>query len=1149
MGFTTTIDLAPVAHGLSLPLAGVETVVRLLDAGNTVPFITRYRKDQTGGLDEEQIRHVEARVARLRMLAERKQTILRSIDSQGKLTPDLAKAIHDADSTKRLEDLYLPFKPKKQTLATLARERQLEPLAAEIVSANPAALDLDARARDFVDPDKQVRTAADALLGVGHILAEDFSERADLRDRLRKILKKSGKLVCTRIEPDDKDKKAAEPRGDSTELPAATRAVSDTAAPQTTPLADGASEVSPPPDESQVAGEMSVSADEPPPVEAPVITDEAPPPPEAPDSSRTSAAESTNSSATTAEPASPSTTPLAEALSETVHAGDAAAAAAGPPGESAHAVPQATLDPSPVAQQGGVAHAAPGAPLAATISRKEAARREREAKKAKQQDRLSHEFRDYFNYQEQLTRIPPHRVLAINRGERAKILRVKIESDTAEMTRVAEEMLIPSDHPHGEFLRGCARDALQRLVIPSLEREIRRELTENAETHAVEVFAKNLRNLLLQPPVRGRRVMALDPGFKSGCKVAILDEFGNLLDQAVVHLIGKAERKQEARAKLIELIRNHSVKVLAIGNGTACRETEEFVADILSTDLKDDGAAYVIVNEAGASVYSTSPLGREELPQYDATLRGAISIGRRLQDPLSELVKIDPANIGVGLYQHDVKAKHLRTSLDAVVESCVNYVGVDLNTASPALLRYVSGLNQLTARRLYDYRSKNGPFQRREQLKEVPGFGEATFVQAAGFLKLTGGEQPLDGTWIHPESYEVAQKVLNRVGRSDADLTSKEKTAELAEQVKALDTKTLADELQVGQMTLGDIVSQFARPGRDPREDLPEPIFKRGVLKLEDLEPGMELSGSVLNVVDFGAFVDIGLHDSGLVHVSQLANRYVRDPHEVVSVGDVVKVWVLEIDKSRRRVSLTMIPPGTKKPEPHFRRGKPERRPPGQPSAAGEGRPPRPHTEQQGGARPPRPAGTEGRPPRPQPAQGAPPQGRPPQGDRGGRRGAPPAHQRPYGGGRSDGGRSRGRPEGGPGQGRPYQYRPKTPAKPLPPITKKMIEGKEPMRTFGDLMQFVKVKQGGEPAEPQPEKKDAAAAAGAAEASNTSNKAVPPQTAAASTSTPTQTPTAEPPQPNPSPSVEPTPPPQGAANGEPAAESVAEPQATQPSTP
>ncbi len=681
------------------------------------------------------------------------------------------------------------------------------------------------------------------------------------------------------------------------------------------------------------------------------------------------------------------------------------------------------------------------------------------------------------------------------------MLRVKVDMDTAEMGRMAEELLVPADHPHGDFLRGCVRDALARLVIPSLEREVRREMTENAETHAVEVFAKNLRNLLLQPPVRNRRLVAIDPGFKSGCKIAVLDEFGSLLDHTVIQIIGKAERRQEGRAKLVELIRKHSTTVLAVGNGTACRETEELVAELLGEELKDDGVAYVIVNEAGASVYSTSPLGREELPQYDATLRGAISIGRRLQDPLSELVKIDPASIGVGLYQHDVKAKHLRASLDAVVESCVNFVGVDLNSASPALLRYVSGLNQLTARRLYDHRTQNGPFKNRDQLKEVPGFGEATFVQAAGFLKITDGDHALDVTWIHPESYEAARKVLARLSRSEPDLAKKETASELGEQVKSLDIQALAEELQVGQLTLKDIVSQFTRPGRDPREDLPEPIFKRGILKLDDLQQGMELSGSVLNVVDFGAFVDIGLHDSGLVHVSQLANRYVRDPHEVVSVGDVVKVWVMEIDKTRRRVSLTMIPPGTKKPEPPWKRAKERRateRADGGPAPIGEGSPAgAPAGDQQRGDRPPRQGGQRygggrdrgprreggppqhGRPPRGAPA-GAGPQGTHPPGEgppasqrpaggqgpprgqpqrggfQGGRRGAPPPHMRGYG-----------RPQRPPSGG---EYKPKGPPKPPPKLTKKMIEGKEPLRTFGDLAQFIKIKEGGEPPAEQEKK-------------------------------------------------------------------------------
>ena len=370
--------------------------------------------------------------------------------------------------------------------------------------------------------------------------------------------------------------------------------------------------------------------------------------------------------------------------------------------------------------------------------------------------------------------MPPHRILAINRGERAKVLRVKIETDLPAMEAVLDEMLVPPGHPHAEYLRGCARDSLSRLILPGLEREIRREMTDHAELHAVGVFARNLRNLLLQPPVRGRRVLAVDPGFKSGCKLAALDQFGNMLAHEVIYLVGKPERRVEARSKVIDLVHRFELTVIAIGNGTACRQSEDFFAELVAGELKEQGVAYVIVNEAGASVYSTSQLGREEFPHYDATLRGAISIGRRLQDPLSELVKIDPASIGVGLYQHDVKAKHLRTSLDDVVESCVNYVGVDVNTASPALLRYVSGLNQLTARRMYEFRCQHGPFRNRQQLREVPGFGEATFVQAAGFLKISGGDNPLDATWIHPESYAVASRVMERLGAAPAALTEKE---------------------------------------------------------------------------------------------------------------------------------------------------------------------------------------------------------------------------------------------------------------------------------------------------------------------------------------------------------------------------------------
>lgn len=961
------IDLAQVARGLDLPADRVEAVVQLLDDGNTVPFITRYRKDQTGGMDEEQIRDVQARIVRLRLLAERKQTILRSIESQGKLTPDLAAAIEAADTTRRLEDLYLPFKPKKQTLATTARDRGLEPLALEILQADAMCADLDARARDFVNSDRHVHTAADALLGAGHILAEMFSERADLRGRLRQIIEKTGVLVSTGEEPDAKrpreSREPIEPKEKESEAAAApavavasSEPTSASVATESTPSAEAVVEAPPSPDDAVVGEPASVASE--------ASAELAAPLPDAP-------IESTSTAAAAPVPAPPAAAPA----------------------------------PS--------------------------AKREKKKKPPKEVNE-HHAFRDYFSYREAIGRVPPHRVLAINRGERAKALKVKIDSDLEAMFRLADELLVPPGHPHAEFLRGCGRDALVRLVIPSLEREVRRELTDRAETHAVEVFARNLRNLLLQPPVRQRRILAIDPGFKSGCKLVALDEFGGLIDHAVIHLIGKEERRAAAKARLLELVATHKLSVIAIGNGTACRETEQWISDLLATDLAGQGVAYVIVNEAGASVYSTSRLGREEFPKYDATLRGAISIGRRLQDPLSELVKIDAANIGVGMYQHDVKAKHLRDSLDAVVESCVNFVGVDLNTASPALLRYVSGMNQLTAQRVYEHRATHGPFKSREQLKAVSGVGDGTFVQAAGFLKIAEGDNPLDGTWIHPESYAVATSVLNRLEAAPADLTDKDRAQQLADRTAELNYEALAAEMHIGHLTLRDIVAQLARPGRDPREALPPPIFKQGILKIDDLAPGMELAGTVLNVVDFGAFVDIGLKDSGLVHISQLADRYVQDPHQVVSVGDIVKVWVLEVDKQRRRVSLTMIQPGTRKP-PEQRRGKPQR----------EVRPAEPA------------AGSEAPAAAPPAARSRPPAGRPQQGGR-----PPRPQQRPAGGNQQ--GYSK-KPKFRP----PVITQPKPKPKPIVPLTKAMREGKAPLRTFGDLKQFWALSQE-EPAAGEP---------------------------------------------------------------------------------
>jgi uncharacterized protein len=988
MGDPVTINLRHLARGLGIPLRQIEAVLELLDEGNTVPFITRYRKDQTGGLDEEQIRQIQARLTKMRLLVERKQTILRSIETQGKLTEQLAKQIQGASTTKRLEDLYLPYKPKKQTLATTARSRGLESLATEILTADPVASDLDRRAADFANPDRQVPSGADALLGAGHILAEQFSESAELRQRLREILQRTGKLISSHIAPEAKpvaEKAPVEAKAE--EKPVELSPAPSEPAVADTPAAEVVAEVpspSSPVDESVPPAETAAPLAE---ESITPLVEVVEPPPQAEGTPAGDVPAETSVAAESSTPTETSTPAEAQAANETP------------------AKPQAAND----------------APAATKASRQKQARNEqkrakKELKKRKAEEKKQKAFSDYFNYSEEIRKIPPHRVLAINRGERAKVLRVRLECDLEAMYKAVDEVCVPAEHPHADFLRGCARDALTRLILPSLERDVRRELTERAETHAVEVFAKNLRKLLVQPPVRNRRILAVDPGFKSGCKLAALDEFGNLLDHAVIYLIGNPERRPEAQKIVRDLIDRHQLSVVAIGNGTACRETEDFFAELISSDELKDRVCYVIVNEAGASVYSTSRVGRDELPNFDASMRGAISIGRRLQDPLSELVKIDPANIGVGLYQHDVKAKHLCTSLDGVVESCVNYVGVDVNTASPALLRYVSGLNQLTARRVYEQRLQGGPFRTREQVKEVVGFGEATFVQAAGFLKIVGGENPLDATWIHPESYEVATRILEKLGRGPADLTSKETLASLAEQIGKLDVPALAAELQVGELLLKDILAQLARPGRDPREDLPAPIFKHGIIKLEDLTPGMELTGTVLNVVDFGAFVDIGMHDSGLVHVSQLADKYVRDPHDVVAVGDVVKVWVVEVDKQRRRVSLTMILPGTQRTGGR-REGKPQQQQARPQQTSGE-RPPRPPREQR------KPVGA----------------------------GGPPKTQRP--------------PR--------TEYKPKRPPKPVKPLTDEMKTGKAPMRSFSDLIQFYEARQEPEPKPDDSKKQDPA---------------------------------------------------------------------------
>lgn len=747
---TPKVDFARIAADLGLAPAQVASTVELADAGNTVPFITRYRKEQTGNLDEEQIRTVLAQTASARQLAERAATIARLIESQGKLTPALARAIEQADSLKRLEDLYLPFKPRKQTRAQAARERGLEPLAEQIWSESPSLRDLVSAALPFISTENKLPTVEEVLKGAHDILAERVSEDAEVRETARRLAWKTGKMVSAAVDP--------------------------------------------------------------------------------------------------------------------------AAEAAQP-------------------------------------------------------------YRDYFQHSEPAGRIPPHRILAFNRGENAGALRVKLEWDRDEVGAAIGRQLGIDKRRFRDFVTQVIDDAIDRLIHPSLEREVRRELTEKAEQQAVNVFARNLRNLLLQPPLPGKRVLAIDPGFRTGCKVAILDENGTLLGCDLLYCTGSEEKRSGTRDRLAALLKQHDCRLIAIGNGTACRETEELVAETIAELVPD--ARYLIVNEAGASIYSTSNAARDEFPDLDATERGTVSIGRRVQDPLSELVKIEPQHIGVGMYQHDLDAKALRASLEEVVESCVNYVGVDLNTASAPLLSRVSGLNQLTARRIVEWRTQHGGFREREQLLEVPGIGQATFTQSAGFLKIRSGVEPLDATWIHPESYDVARQVLRRLPAGESEAGESSEADRRRDWLTHLDVEMLAQELEVGVPTLKDIVESLLRPGRDPRADQAGPIFRQDILKMTDLTPGMELRGTVLNVVDFGAFVDVGLKESGLVHVSQMATEFIRSPHDRVSVGDVVTVWVQSVDLERKRVALSMISPGSDPAVKH--RGSFESRPaaPASPSDAG----------------------------------------------------------------------------------------------------------------------------------------------------------------------------------------------------------------------
>ncbi len=712
-----------IAGELNLRAIQVVNTIELLDAGNTVPFIARYRKEATGKLDEEQIRAIEERIKYLRMLEERKATILHSIEEQGKLTPELKAKIEATLKLQELEDLYLPYKPKKRTRATIARERGLEPLAELMLKQEIQSGDPREFAAKFVDLEKEVPDAETALAGARDIVAEVISDDAEVRKAIRERTRKSGIMVSRARDPQEKS-----------------------------------------------------------------------------------------------------------------------------------------------------------------------------------------DYEMYYEFSEALSKIVPHRVLAINRGEREKLLKVSIDAEPeAMLLEIRNRYLTNPKSIFTPEMETALADSYKRLIQPSIEREVRAELSEKADEHAIQIFAKNLKNLLLQPPLKGKIIMGIDPGYRTGCKVAVIDETGKYLEGETIYPHPPQNQVFESKTVLRRLIEKYKVDIISIGNGTASRETEALAAELIREMKSQESASevvYTIVNEAGASVYSASKVAKEEFPELDASMRGNISIARRLMDPLAELVKIDPKHIGVGLYQHDVNQKQLDQALEHVVESAVNSVGVDLNTASPSLLRYVSGLTSRSAENIVKYRDKNGKFRGREELKEVSGVGEIAFQQAAGFLRIPEGDNPLDNTGIHPESYPATEKLLElfRV-RSDrkAWRTLKQR---VRQEKRSL--AQVAEQVGVGEPTLEDILNDLEKPGRDPREEMPQPIFKSDVLKMEDLKEGMILKGTVRNVVDFGAFVDIGVKRDGLVHVSEMAQRYVKNPLEVVAVGDVVSVKVIGIDAERGRVKLSM---------------------------------------------------------------------------------------------------------------------------------------------------------------------------------------------------------------------------------------------------
>lgn len=709
-----------IAEELGIKLSQVKNVIELLDGGNTVPFISRYRKEATGGLSDEILRKLAERLTYLRNLEERKNDVKRLIEEQGKLTEELIIALDKSVTLTEVEDIYRPYKPKKRTKAIIAAEKGLKPLA-ELIMESSFKGDLNEEASKYISEDKGVASSEEAISGALDIIAETISDEAKYRKYIREMVIREGNI---------------ESKGSSKE-------------------------------------------------------------------------------------------------------------------------------PTP--------------------------------------------YEMYYEYSEGVNKIPPHRILAINRGEKEKILSVKITANEDKIINYLEKNILTGNAVLDEQLKLAIKDSLKRLIYPSIEREIRSELTDIGEEGAIKIFKENLKALLLQAPIKGKVVMGYDPGFRTGCKIAILDETGKFLENTAVYPTVPKKDIEGTKKKLKELIYKYNVDVISLGNGTASRESEEVIAEMISEIKEETGKeiAYVIVSEAGASVYSASELATKEYPDLDVTVRGAISIGRRLQDPLAELVKIDPKAIGVGQYQHDVTPKKLEESLAGVVEDSVNTVGVDLNIATPSLLTHISGINAAIAKNIVDYREEAGHFTSRKELLKVKRLGQKAYEQCAGFLRVAESKEPLDNTSVHPESYDAAKKLIGVLGY-DNEALKNNKLGDIDEKAECHGISKLSKELEIGEMTLKDIIKELKKPGRDPREEMPKPILKTGIIEMKDLKPGMVLSGTVRNVSDFGAFVDIGVHQDGLVHKSQMANRFVKHPLDIVKVGDIVEVAVLEVDEKRKRISLTM---------------------------------------------------------------------------------------------------------------------------------------------------------------------------------------------------------------------------------------------------